>query len=220
LRRDEQGRGVVSEAAMPTQQEREQFLSDVRHAAGLSAAATVRWDENLETLAQVAAMGRYSHDDAPVWARDSELTAAHLSRRRSTMDEWDYRNIISALGCLLAEDRDRRVDASRGRRLEVLAEATESVECDDGSSDAGSDQSSSRASDVSDLSEVFETLGQAGGATETCTSVRSAFSLSELQKLAAAGELQHLVVNAKLAQAISEMSRGEALAFLGLDGVE
>ena len=147
---------------MPTHQEREQFLSDVSRAAG-QPPTTIRWDENLETMAQQAAMGRYPPAEAPVWARDSELTAAHLERRRATMDEWDYRNIVSELGRLMAEDR----------RWRLAEPPKDPAGCDDIISDAASDQSSSRASDVSELSEVVETVEELRAGAKAAASAGS-----------------------------------------------
>ena len=206
------GKVPTGGAAMPTEQERKQFLSDVRHAAGLPATATLQWDENLEAMAQVAAMGRYPPDEAPVWARDSELTAAHLARRRTSMDEWDYHNIVYELARLLvaADHEDCRAEPSEAAYLR-------GVECDDSNIDATSDQLSSRASEVSELSDVFETVDEQIVGAETAASAQSPFSLGELQKLAADGQLQHLIVDDKLVEAVTDLTRDEALAFLGLD---
>lgn len=191
---------------MPTAQEREQFLSDVSCAAGLP---VVVWNADLEAMAQVAATARYPPDEAPVWARDSELAAAHLARRRATMDEWDYRNIIYELGQLLATDREGSVHAPVGDAKKAL--------CDDACSDAASDQLSSRASEVSELSEVFETVDEQLVGAEMVEHKRCSLSLDDLQTLSTAGKLRHLIVNDALAQVVCDMSHEEALAFLGLD---
>lgn len=201
------------------QQQREQFLRDVSGAVSQwaspgAAASAVRWDESLEAAAQAAALARYPQDEAPVWARDSELTAAHLARRRATMDAWDYRAICLELGRLLAAELEAETPPPGSPSS---AAARVAAERDDGeaTSDTGSEHSSSRASDASEVSEVFETVDEQLVSVESAR--RTAFSLKDLQELAAAGRLQHFVVDDALAEAIADLSREETLAFLGLD---
>ena len=54
--------------------------------------------EDVQNLAQEAAEFLHPDGMCPVWASDAELTATHLARRKSTMDQSEYRSIVHDIG--------------------------------------------------------------------------------------------------------------------------
>ena len=219
---------------MPTDQQRAEFLRDVSDAMGRWAFVTggpVAWDSTLEALAQQSALARYGEYEAPVWCKDGELTAAHLARRKATMDSWDYRNIIHELGRQMVAERAARPLRSgsgllRAAESDSLAES--SLESCDVASEASS-LCSSRSASESELSEVFETVDEqlvtteavdlavSDGSAEAAFCAVASYSLADLRKLGSNGSLAHLNVDESLVSALDGLARDEAMAFLGLD---